>query len=70
MPDAPNPTVRTARLPWRREAEAAGRGTLSWRTTPEGPADMCMWMHPPYAAVVHDGWMYGRGAHDMKAGVA
>jgi len=29
-----------------------------------------MWTHPPYAAVVRDGWMYGRGAHDMKAGVA
>ena len=29
-----------------------------------------MWTHPPYAAVVRDGWMYGRGAHDMKSGVA
>ena len=35
---------------------------------PEGPAEM--WTHPPYAARIHDGWMYGRGAHDMKAGVA
>ncbi len=35
---------------------------------PEGPADM--WTHPPYAAVIRDGWMYGRGANDMKAGVA
>jgi acetylornithine deacetylase len=35
---------------------------------PEGPADM--WTHPPYAAVTRDGWMYGRGAHDMKSGVA
>jgi acetylornithine deacetylase len=35
---------------------------------PEGPADM--WTHPPYAAVVRDGWLHGRGAHDMKAGVA
>ena len=35
---------------------------------PEGPAEM--WTHPPYAAVIRDGWMYGRGAHDMKAGVA
>lgn len=35
---------------------------------PEGPADM--WTHPPYAAVIRDGWMYGRGAHDMKSGVA
>ncbi len=35
---------------------------------PEGPVDM--WTHPPYAAVIRDGWMYGRGAHDMKSGVA
>ena len=35
---------------------------------PEGPA--AMWMHPPYAGVVRDGWLYGRGAHDMKAGVS
>lgn len=35
---------------------------------PEGPAEM--WTHPPYAGVVRDGWLYGRGANDMKAGVA
>jgi acetylornithine deacetylase len=35
---------------------------------PEGPAEM--WTHPPYAAVIRDGWLHGRGAHDMKAGVA
>ena len=35
---------------------------------PEGPHEM--WTHPPYAGVVRDGWLYGRGAHDMKAGVA
>jgi len=35
---------------------------------PEGPDDM--WTYPPYSATIRDGWMYGRGAHDMKAGVA
>jgi acetylornithine deacetylase len=35
---------------------------------PEGPEDM--WTHPPYAGVVRDGWIYGRGANDMKAGVS
>ncbi|MBR0673098.1 ArgE/DapE family deacylase [Neoroseomonas soli] len=35
---------------------------------PEGPEDM--WTHPPYAGVVRDGWLYGRGANDMKAGVS
>ena len=33
---------------------------------PEGPE--AMWQVPPYAPVVRDGWMYGRGAGDMKAG--
>jgi acetylornithine deacetylase len=35
---------------------------------PEGPEDM--WTYPPYAGVVRDGWLYGRGANDMKAGVS
>jgi acetylornithine deacetylase len=35
---------------------------------PEGPHEM--WTHPPYGATVKDGWMYGRGAHDMKSGVS
>lgn len=35
---------------------------------PEGPLDM--WDSPPYAPRVADGWMYGRGAGDMKAGLA
>jgi len=35
---------------------------------PEGPLDM--WDTPPYQPHVDDGWMYGRGAGDMKAGLA
>jgi len=35
---------------------------------PEGPETM--WTHPPYAATIRDGWLYGRGANDMKAGVS
>jgi acetylornithine deacetylase len=35
---------------------------------PEGPLDM--WDTPPYQPRVDDGWMYGRGAGDMKAGLA
>lgn len=33
---------------------------------PTGPLDM--WSHPPFDPVISDGWMYGRGAGDMKAG--
>lgn len=34
---------------------------------PEGPLDM--WDQPPYQPHVADGWLYGRGAGDMKAGL-
>jgi len=35
---------------------------------PTGPADM--WAAPPFAPHIAEGWMYGRGAGDMKAGLA
>jgi acetylornithine deacetylase len=34
---------------------------------PTGPTDM--WTTPPFEPLVEDGWMYGRGAGDMKAGL-
>jgi len=34
------------------------------------PGDPARWAHPPYAAQVVDGNLYGRGAVDMKAGLA
>lgn len=33
---------------------------------PTGPVEM--WADPPFDPVIRDGWMYGRGAGDMKAG--
>jgi acetylornithine deacetylase/succinyl-diaminopimelate desuccinylase-like protein len=30
------------------------------------PAEPERWTHPPFAAEVHDGWVWGRGAVDMK----
>lgn len=30
------------------------------------PVDGQDWTHPPFGAEVHDGWLYGRGAVDMK----
>lgn len=54
-----------------RAANATGRSLILQGhidVVPEGPH--AMWTHPPYAAVIRDGWLYGRGAHDMKAGVA
>ena len=32
--------------------------------------DAASWTHPPFGAKVQDGWLYGRGATDMKSGVA
>ena len=34
---------------------------------PTGPLDM--WTSPPFEPQIKDGWMYGRGAGDMKAGL-
>ena len=34
---------------------------------PTGPLEM--WTSPPFAPEIRDGWMYGRGAGDMKGGV-
>lgn len=35
---------------------------------PTGPEDQ--WTYPPFAAEIHDGILYGRGASDMKGSVA
>ena len=35
---------------------------------PTGPTDS--WTYPPFAAEIHDGLLYGRGAADMKSSIA
>ncbi|WP_134681630.1 succinyl-diaminopimelate desuccinylase [Paracoccus ravus] len=34
------------------------------------PGDMASWTHPPFSGHEEDGWIWGRGATDMKSGVA
>ena len=34
------------------------------------PGDEAAWTHPPFAAEIADGELYGRGAVDMKGGIA
>jgi succinyl-diaminopimelate desuccinylase len=34
------------------------------------PGDAALWRHDPFAGVIEDGFLYGRGAVDMKGGVA
>jgi succinyl-diaminopimelate desuccinylase len=32
--------------------------------------DAAAWTHPPFSAAIENGWMFGRGAVDMKGGIA
>jgi len=54
-----------------RPREAKGRSLIvngHIDVVPTGPHDM--WSTPPYEPRVIDGWLHGRGAGDMKAGLA
>jgi acetylornithine deacetylase len=54
----------------RRAVERKGRSLIMnghIDVVPAGPLDM--WTTPPFAPRVADGWLYGRGAGDMKAGL-
>ena len=53
-----------------RPAEEAGRSLIlngHIDVVPEGPEEQ--WSRSPWDAEIRDGWMYGRGAGDMKAGL-
>jgi acetylornithine deacetylase/succinyl-diaminopimelate desuccinylase-like protein len=63
---------------------APGRGNLVARLRGDGslpplllgghldvvPADPAEWSHPPFGGEIHDGWLFGRGAVDMKGFLA
>ncbi len=54
-----------------RPRQATGRSLIlngHIDVVPTGPVDM--WADPPFVPRIADGWMYGRGAGDMKAGLA
>jgi acetylornithine deacetylase len=53
-----------------RPKEAKGRSLIlngHIDVVPAGPLDL--WSRPPFAPHVENGWLYGRGAGDMKAGL-
>ncbi|MDO8877173.1 MAG: succinyl-diaminopimelate desuccinylase [Pseudolabrys sp.] len=43
---------------------------LAGHTDVVPPGDEHAWKHPPFASAVDDGMLYGRGAVDMKGGIA
>lgn len=64
------PSVRSV-VGTHRPAQARGRSLIlqgHLDVVPPGPEGM--WTTPPFEPVLRDGWMHGRGAGDMKAGVS
>ncbi|OZI55053.1 acetylornithine deacetylase [Bordetella genomosp. 5] len=55
----------------RHEPRSAGGRSVLFNghldVVPTGPHEM--WTLPPFSGEVRDGWLYGRGAGDMKAGI-
>ncbi|MFN7976316.1 MAG: M20/M25/M40 family metallo-hydrolase [Acidobacteriota bacterium] len=60
---APGRTNVVARLP----GDGSLRPLLLSAHLDVVPADPAEWRHPPFAAEIHDGYVWGRGAVDMKA---
>ncbi|HEY0418918.1 MAG TPA: ArgE/DapE family deacylase, partial [Acetobacteraceae bacterium] len=58
--------VATVRAPEQKGRSLILQGHVD--VVPPGPAEM--WTHPPFDPVIRGEWMNGRGAHDMKQGVA
>ncbi len=56
-----------ARLPGADPSRGALIAHAHLDVVPAEPAD---WTHPPFAAEIHDGFLYGRGALDMKGHAA
>ncbi|MBN2647572.1 MAG: succinyl-diaminopimelate desuccinylase [Thiotrichales bacterium] len=55
---------------WARRGQTAPCLVFAGHTdvVPPGPLDA--WRHPPFAAAIEDGMLYGRGAADMKSSIA
>jgi acetylornithine deacetylase len=63
--------VATRRAAHRDAAQPGGRSLILQGhvdVVPTGPLEL--WSTPPFDPVVREGWMHGRGAGDMKQGVA
>ena len=55
---------------WRPAQERGRSLILNAHVDVVPPGPLGMWTHPPFDPVIRDGWLYGRGSADMKAGHA
>ena len=55
---------------WLRHGDAAPLLVFAGHTDVVPPGDEAAWRHPPFTPTEKDGLLYGRGAADMKGGVA
>lgn len=62
-----SPTVENL---YARIGDGAPRLVFAGHTDVVPPGNEAAWRHPPFGAEIADGWLYGRGAADMKGGVA
>ena len=53
-----------------RRGTAAPHFCFAGHTDVVPPGDIAAWTHPPFAAEIADGRLYGRGAQDMKGAIA
>jgi len=53
-----------------RIGDAAPHLMFAGHTDVVPPGDDAAWLHPPFAAEIRDGVLYGRGAVDMEGGIA
>ncbi|WP_027285093.1 succinyl-diaminopimelate desuccinylase [Rubritepida flocculans] len=55
---------------WARRGSGSPHFMYCGHTDVVPPGDPSQWTDDPFAGVVREGWLYGRGANDMKGGVA
>jgi succinyl-diaminopimelate desuccinylase len=68
-PDSANPTPDVENL-YARLGTGSPHLCFAGHTDVVPPGDVSAWTHPPFAAIVVDGVLYGRGTVDMKGGIA